>query len=260
MMRPEASGSRFLCPAQTFTINHSNQLSASRILAPNQNNNLRVGGNTSTKLSVSCILTNQTAGSDTFNASTMFDYMTGDTSTDITVGDKVFSGCYLDSAQIDIAPFAPVTASAEFTCTNPPKDVPFVASNAPLNAQLTSGIAYGHFTVLSGGSGYTDANRGNISYRVNCQRTYQYAIGQTIATNIFLDGVEKEINIKATNINNFINQSGFGESFTISPRNAANESILTLSITSAAKIVSQNLSMPDSDILSADVSIKEVVL
>jgi hypothetical protein len=247
--------------ANSASVSYAAPLEASRILAPNQNNNFRIGGPLATRISFNFVACNKTS----YNAANLLlTTLVGDTPVQtIKVGASEFYDCFCTSASVDISPFAPVNISAEFVSNNMPVDVPFSPETGPaLTEDLTGYLAHGYNTVIVNGDALSDQNYESISYKVNCSRTPTFVLGQSLASNMFLDAVEKELNIKATNIGNFINYSGYGDIIDIDVRNDLGNSIFVspLSMSSNSRILSQNLSMSENSILAGDISLREVIL
>jgi len=256
-------GNFYYAAATNATISAQNRLEASRILAPNQNNNYRIGGELNSKISITFAAVNKSKGSDTWNfASGVLNDLTGQSGTNIIIGGNTFSGCYLESVSLDIAPFSPVMVSADFTCLNPPTGTAFSGSGVGFTDNLTDSIAYGFYTVITNGTTFSDANRESISYKINCDRSYTTSIGRTSPNNAFLNGVEKELNIKCHNIGAYINYSGYGGIINIDPKNISGQSIVSggFGMSANCKLVSQNISVQEGDVLMADISLREVVL
>lgn len=246
--------------SSSASISYSASLEPSRILAPNQNNNFRINGPLAAKISLNII-----GSSGAFIRSVsdlIINTLTGDQNSDIQIGGSIFSGCYLNSASVEISPFAPVSVSAEFTSTNMLINTGFQTGQTVTSVLNYRAIAHGHTTIVNSGSALSDGNYAAISYRVSCNRTPSFTLGQKLAQNMFLDSVEKELSIKATNIGNFIDYSGYGDVISIECRNAFGNPIFSppLSMSSNSRIVSQNLSMEEGGILAGDISLREVVL
>lgn len=259
-------GNYYAAPANQTSISYQNQLQNTRSLAPNQAGNFRIGGPLTAKINVSCYVCNL-SGADgvSFNFfSGIFADLTGDVSTHFIIGGTVFDRCYLDSASVEITPFGPISMSAEFTCLSPPTGVPLDVANPGWSSadNLKDHMAYGYYTQITNGTLLSDANRESINYKVACGRTYSYAIGGIEASNVFLDSVEKELSIKATDIGTFINYESYGDVISIKPRNSLGQNMITtgLFMTSAAKIMSQNLSIQEGGNLAGDISMREVIL
>lgn len=258
-------GNFYAAPANQTSISLQNQLQNTRSLAPNQAGDFRIGGPLTAKINVSCYVCNLNgADGNTFNFfSGVFADLTGDVSTHIYVGGSFFDRCYLDSASVEITPFGPISMSAEFTCLAPPTGETLLDSASWSSADnLKDHIAYGYYTQITNGTLLSDANRESINYKVACGRTYSYAIGSIQASNVFLDSVEKELSIKATDIGAFINYASYGDVISIKPRNSLGQDMITagLFMTSAAKIMSQNLSIQEGGNLAGDISMREVIL
>lgn len=261
----------YYAPASNLTITTQNQLEPSRILAANQNNNFRIGGELNTKISMTfaAIASGDTGNFWTYNlASGVLKDLTGNIASDIYIADlqelypdEKFSDCYLENVSVEITPFAPIMLTAEFTCLNPPIGKDLGASPA-FDNNIASGIAYGYTTTINGGTSLSDPNRESIVYKINCNRSYTTTLGNETPTNVFLNSVEKEVSIKAPNINSFISHSGYGEAININPKTLDGQDILTdgFGLSSNCRIVAQNLSVQEGDVLAGDISLKEVIL
>jgi hypothetical protein len=277
--------SEFIFPASNISISAQSSLQAGRILAPNQNDNFRIAGPSVSKISLTFLASKGEVGYgystifyvfgeavegtayntyDSNFAQLIFNQLTGfDKLTVLKFGKNVFSGCYLDSASIQISNFAPVTVSAEFTCLNAPTGLPIIPDTVgKIIASNHGDIAYGFNTQITNGTLLSDSNRDTITYKVDCNRTYSTAIGQINPNNIFLDSVEKEINIKSTNIGNYIDYRSYGDAINIDPKNASGQSIISggFGMSSNSRIMSQNLSIAEGGILAGDISLREIVL
>jgi hypothetical protein len=95
------------------------------------------------------------------------------------------------------------------------------------------------------------------------KRTYSYAISKRNANIVFLDEATKQLQIKATNIKTFINESGASSSFSVDLKNESGEYVLpsgTLSVSSRGRLTAQNLTVSPPNILMADVTIDEALV
>lgn len=187
--------------------------------------------------------------------------LTGNQSIALGVADCEFYNCYCTSASVDIAPFAPITVSVEFISNNMATGVPF-AADITYSEDLNGYLAHGHNTVISNGTALSDSNYGAISYRINRGFTPSFTLGQAVAQAMFLDTIEKELSIKSTNIGNFIDYKSYGDTISIDVKNDSGTSIFSpnLSMSANSRIVSQNLSITEGEILAGDITLREVIL
>jgi hypothetical protein len=252
----EYFGEDYFAVAKSVSISYAASLEPSRILAPNQNNNFRIGGPTATKISINMVADKP---SQYPFPSLLFEALTGDRAALLKIGSSQFSSCYCSSARIDISPFAPILISAEFISNNPPINQPFVGTT---NEPPSSSLSHGYKTLITNGDLLSDKNYSSISYQVSCNRTPVFNLGEKFAQKMFLDSVEKELSIKATNIGNFIDYTGYGDVISIDVKADDNSSIFIqpLSMSSNSRIVSQNISMEEGGILAGDISLREIVL
>ena len=269
MQRPDQIPGRvYVTPAESVSISHGANLNNQRTLAPNSLPEIRIAGHTNTKIDMSFamankFLTNNPSLASTNLGSGIFTYLTGTSGTNLTIGGSIFSGCYLDQLSIDIAPLQPAKMSASFTCISPPTGLPMIEGTTASNLPIHDRTAYGHFAVVSGGANYSSGAYSNISYSLDFKRTYSYAVSKRIPNAVFLDEVTKKLQIKATNISTFINESGASSSFSIDLKNQYGELILpsgTLSTSSRGLVSAQNLSVSPPNILMADVTIDELMI
>ncbi len=258
----------FIAPANSVSISHGAKISAYRTLAPNTLPDMRVGGNTDTKITIAFPLCNKFANNDSFSdsynfGSGVFANLTGTDSADITIGGRTFSGCYLDNLSVEIVPFQAATMSTSFTCTNPPTGLTMLSGLSKGETGMTNKFAYGHFATISGADNYSSNIHASISFSLDLKRTYSYAISKRNAYNVFLDEASKQLQIKATNIKTFINESGALSSFSVDLKNELGELILpsgTLSTSTRGRLSAQNLTSSPPNILVADVTIDEPLL
>lgn len=268
MPRNDFAGKVFIAPANSVSISHSAKVSAYRTLAPNTLPDMRVGGGTDTKITIAFPLCNKFANdsssSDSYNfGSGVFANLTGTGSADITIGGRTFSGCYLDSLSVDIVPFQAATMSTSFTCTNAPTGLTMLSGLSTGETGMTNKFAYGHFATISGADNYSSDIHSSISFSLDLKRTYSYAISKRNAYNVFLDEASKQLQIKATNIKTFINESGALSSFSVDLKNELGEFVLpsgTLSTSTNGRLSAQNLTSSPPNILVADVTIDEPLL
>lgn len=120
-------------------------------------------------------------------------------------------------------------------------------------------IVYGHSVAITSGENMSETTRDSISYSVSCGRSPVYTIGSVLPQRLFLDTVEKEISIKSTNINQFINYEGYDSSISIGLRDETGKLISTIAF-DKARIMSQGIVAQEGDIVSAEIKAKQVIL
>lgn len=268
MPRPSLANKFFIAPANTVTISHSAKLNKQQSLAPISLTELRLGGNFETKITTTFPICqkfdNNNVNENSYNfASGILTSLTGTGSTDLTIGGRVFSGCFLDQCSIEIAPFQAATMSASFTCTNPPTGQTFISGQSISTPKLSDSFAYGHFAVVSGATNVSTPIQSSVSYSLDFRRTYSYSVSKKTPNMVFLDEINKQLSIKSTNITNFINESGTLSPFAVNLFTESGILVLpsgTISTSSNSRISSQNLSVQAGGILTADLTIDETIL
>lgn len=277
----------YIIPATSFSISHSNRLTPSRVLVSGGQgtNAFRQQGEVETKLSMTFPVINTGTGDypAPFDNSASFNFLSG-LLVDGFTGDKFlnfnFAGCqfdtgYLDSVTVTIQPFMPVIASAEFTILAPPTGeflhipeiAPDVFYNNILQTDVSNRVAYGHLTTVTDTNAYGNDDRTEIVYKVTCGRTYSRVMsGASPAVAVFLDSIDKEMNIKNTAVGSFINRNGRGDDIRVVPRciavnNGGDHDFgmpsTAISMSENARITVQNVSLQDGDIMVGDLNIKE---
>jgi hypothetical protein len=256
----------YYAPASSITVSMQNKLEASRVLGVVQPNNFRIGGEINTKIGISFVACNRVKDSDsnsTYNlASGVLVDLTGFSGTTIYVGGNVYNSCYLEGVSVEIVPFAPLVISADFACMDSPEGESFVVGDFGITEDLNNYVAYGYNTQITNGTNLSDSSRESISYKISCGRSYTASIGQINPNNVFLNSIDKELTIKSHNIGKFIDYSGYGEMISFNPKNNLGVSIVGggFGMSANCKIIAQNLTMGDGDILQGDISLREVIL
>lgn len=224
-------------------------------LAPNQN--FKIGGSLESKISLNFFAAQN---SNFSGASLVLSSLTGDVFSSIKIGSVVFSGCYLENLSVEIVPFSPVIMTADFICLKTIDSNGLSPSTALASSpESGSGICYGHNITSFNDTLLTNAKE-SLSYKVSCNRTPVYTLGNVDATSCFLDSVVKEISIKSDNIKQFINYQSYGDILSVNLNTELPQTLGTISFSSASKIVSQNLSISSEDVLAGQVTLREIVL
>jgi hypothetical protein len=121
-------------------------------------------------------------------------------------------------------------------------------------------IVYGHTVLPTNNKTLSEEHVDSITYSVVCNRVPRYTIGSVYPDRMFLDTIEKEISIKSTNINKFINYEGYDGQFAIDLLDEKGKSALSSNINlSNARVMNQSVSTQEGDILVAEIKAKEVV-
>jgi hypothetical protein len=121
-------------------------------------------------------------------------------------------------------------------------------------------IVYGHTVSTVNNESLSENTIDAINYSITCVRTPRYTIGNTYPDKMFLDSVEKEISIKSTNINKFINYVGYDGQIQINLLDERGKSALSSNINFLnARVMSQSLSAQEGDILATEIKAKEII-
>ena len=131
----------------------------------------------------------------------------------IQLGSGLYGKCYAKDVSVDVVPFAPVTLKANFVSLDPATDQqisgdPNIYGGAavPLDSDA---VAYGHTcSFRSAPTNVLNNTQSQISFKRSYSRTPVYGIGSVNASEMLLDGVEEEVSINSTGLQNLINFSG----------------------------------------------------
>ena len=246
--------------AANINVDHGSQLVPRRVLGSNidKANQFRIGGALQAKLSFSAYI-------NTLNTGALNNVLSssGDFSYDIKVGADVYSGCYLNNYGIDVAPFKSAMISADYTAFIPPTGDYITPTGVLTFANgFVSGIVFGNTCSVSGMSQVVDTIQTAMKYSVSCGRTPSYSLGQINPSKVFLDNVEKQMDISSTNLQALINYSGYqlGTNLGFTLKDAQNVTGAIITMNSGAKLLSQKYSNQEGDILVTQVSIKEIIV
>jgi hypothetical protein len=120
-------------------------------------------------------------------------------------------------------------------------------------------LIYGHTVRTVSGEFISDENKQQISYGVICERTPRYMLGETVPSRVFLDKVEKELTIKSTQVDSFVDYDGYEDSFYVYLTDKNGRSASTISFPTAT-VVSQNFSTQQDGFCLTEIKAKEIIL
>ena len=131
----------------------------------------------------------------------------------IQLGSGLYGKCYAQDVSVDVVPFAPVTLKANFVSLDPATDQQISGDpNVYQGIGITThsdAVAYGHTcSFRSAPTNVLNNTQSQINFKRTYNRTPVYSIGSVNASEMLLDGVEEEININSTGLQNLINFSG----------------------------------------------------
>jgi hypothetical protein len=196
----------------------------------------------------------------------------------IKIGDNFFQKCYATDIAISIAPDAPVTLQANFICLDPAigsliappymnkkiegDSTPYTGDGFPINADQ---LIYGQFCTVSNMQKVV----GNVQSQINFKRTYQrtpiYTLGSVNASTALLDGIEEEMSITSTGLNNLIGWSGdmltVPVTVGLSAQDGSNLDYVTqVSMAVGARVLTEGYNVAGGDTVAATATLKQVTL
>jgi hypothetical protein len=222
----------------------------------------RINGPLGANISFSCFLDPVFAGG--------FDFMAADRDTSffpIQIGGNLYKNCYLSDYSISVAPYVPVTLSANFVSLTPASGEkvggdanPYGGAALPFDPD---DIAYGHTCTLTNMTTVVGSVQSQINYRKTFSRTPIYTLGSTLASSMILDSVESQMSITSTGLGNLIDFNGteLSSNLTVNLLNVDGDvTIPALTMTAGAKVLTQGYNVNGGDTLSASATIKEINL
>ena len=228
---------------------------------------LRFNGDVDCKISLDFVL--QT---NLLNDRFLFDsyHNTGQNSMSVDIGGNQYQSCFIDSFSLTVRPFEPVMGSVTFSSYNPDSAAleGFIDDGVDTDLNTTD-IIYGHNCLLSGASNVVASDIINdLSYNKTYSRTPIYTLGSQQATSQIVDGVEVDMNVQSTGLNQLINFSGnkLSSDFGVGLRDTAGDGItysssnFDLIVNSGAHVVTEGYSVDGGGTLVTKATIKEVIL
>ena len=254
--------------ATKVTVDFSTKNQVKRQLGANidAGDQLRFNGDMDCKISLDFMV--QT---EMLNSQILFDsfHNTGQSAMILKVGGNTYDSCFIDSFSLTVRPFEPVMGSATFSSYDP-SDSALVGTGNTLDTHLnTNDVVYGHNCLLSGASNVVASDIINeLSYNKTYSRTPIYTLGSQQATSQIVDGVEVDMNVQSTGLNQLIGFSGnkLSSDFGVGLRDVGGSGIIRgasnfdLIVNSGAHVVAEGYSVDGGGTLVTKATIKEVIL
>ena len=190
----------------------------------------------------------------------------------IQIGENMYQKCYPQDVSINIQPFLPVTLKTNFVCLEVPADTQVSGDSKvladttgiPINPDL---FVYGHTCNVSDGSNLLNDVNSQISFTRRYDRSPVYTLGSMNPTSMLLNGVEEELSISSTGLEDFINLSGqevAGGTISVSLQDVDNEmngvlvEMITLPI--GSRLISQGYGAVGGDALQTSARFRNIIL
>ena len=247
----------------SFSVNNE----AKRLLGSNVDatDQFRFGkGGVTANISFSCFLDPAFNGGLEFaNEDHIDDYFA------VKIGLNTYKHCYLNDFSVSVAPYAPVTLSANFTSLRPVSGVkilkdpsPYANEGFPIDAD---DIIYGHTCSVSNMTEVVGNVQSQISYKKTFSRSPVYNIGSTAASSMLLDSVESEMSITSTGLENLITISGdkLASNVVVELDNVDGDSVVqfpSLTMAAGARVLAEGYDIKGGDTLSTTATIKQIDL
>ena len=187
-----------------YNTNHSPNRKQGKTISSDQ---FSYNGALSADISIDCIFhTGMLSGLDFLKDANQDNFVT------IKLGSGVYNKCYAKDISVDISPFAPVTLKANFVSLDPALGGTISGDSDPYRGEAipldSDAIAYGHTCSTTDSTNTLNNTQSQINFTRSYNRTPVYGIGSVNASEMLLDGVEEQMSINSTGLNNLINFSG----------------------------------------------------
>ena len=231
---------------------------------------LRFNGDVDCKIGLDFLVSTTDDGGNDF-VNFLFDsfHNTGQNSMSLNIGGNQYQSCFIDSFSLTVRPFETVMGNATFSSYDPSDSV-LTGANTLLDVHLaTEDVVYGHNCLLSGAGNVVASDIINeLSYTKTYSRTPIYTLGSQQATSQIVDGVEVDMNVQSTGLNQLIDFSGnkLSSDFGIGLRDVDGSGItysssnFDLIVNSGAHVVAEGYSVDGGGTLVTKATIKEVIL
>lgn len=233
---------------------------------------LRFNGDVDCKISVDFVLMSVGSDSNYSGIDFLLDgyHNTGQDAMALHIGSNEYNSCFIDNFSLTVKPFEPVVGNATFSSYNPSAAaLAGEVDNTVDNDLDTTDVIYGHNCSLNGASNVVAANIiDNLTYNKTYTRTPVYTLGSQRATSHFVDGVEVDVNVQSTGLNELIDFSGskLTSIFGVALQDVSNVGVnydgtdFDLIVNAGAHVVAEGYSVDGGGTLSTKATIKEVIL
>ena len=130
----------------------------------------------------------------------------------IKIGDNIFQKCYVDEISISVAPYVPVTLNARFSSLEPATGQSISGDATPRNNTTIpitpDDLTYGHTCSVENMGNVVGDVQSQINFKKSYKRSPVYTLGSVVATSMPLEGIDKEMSITSTGLNDLITFSG----------------------------------------------------
>ena len=189
----------------------------------------------------------------------------------IQIGENVYKKCYPQNISISVEPYLPAKITASFISLDPPTGTKLSGDSRSLSQTYSyplsgDNFVYGHTCSVTNADDVVGNVQSQISFSRSYNRTPVYGIGSEFPTSMLLDGIEEEMSITSTGLQNFINLSGaiLASQVSVSLQDTKSEinslmsSLIVMPI--GARVISQNAGVSEGDTVSTTATIKNIKL
>mgnify|MGYP003153236590 FL=1 len=254
-------------PATQVSVNYSTNHSPKRNLGKtvSSSDQFRFGGALQANISVeSLVIEGMETGFDFVQTAAQEAYIP------IKIGDNDFKKCYATEVSVGIQPYGPVMIKAQFVSLDPATGVQISGDKTPYDNSTISfdsdKVAYGQDCVVTNADLAVGQVQSQISFSRRYARSPVYTLGSVNPSSMLLDGIEEELSITSTGLNNLINLSGdkLGSSLSVNINNVGvgitTPLISLISFGANSRVLDESYDVRGGEVLNANALIKQVKL
>ena len=264
------TGSIDYVPATNADVTFNTSLSAKRKLGIDvaATDQLTVGGALTADITINSLLHP--------NLEEGFRYLSGtaaaqDAFVPIKIGENIYKKCYPRNVSVSVEPYQPAKITASFVSLDPPTQTK-LSGDSRISTQTSAmpisgdSFVYGHTCSVTNADDVVGNVQSQISFSRSYNRTPVYGIGSEFPTSMLLDGIEEEMSITSTGLQNFINLSGdiLGTKIQVfmndvdSSMNDLMRKLINMPI--GSRVATQGYSLQEGDTASTTATIKNIKL
>ena len=190
--------------------------------------------------------------------------------TQVVVGGNVFNKCYAMDLSVQISPFEPVRIQTKFVSLDPPTGEQISGTGWSSFPITGDEIAYGKDCIVYaagiGASNVLNNVQSQMAFNRKYARTPTFELGSINASQMLLDGVEEDLVISSTGLEQLIDFSGqvLNDRLEIQIQNVGagmSTPILNLiQFNKGSRVLSENYSVVEGETVKTSATIKQIKL
>jgi len=183
----------------------------------------------------------------------------------IHIGDNVFNKCYAMDLSVQISPFEPVRIQTKFVSLDPPTGERISGSSSDF---LFTGdaIAYGKDCTVADSANVLNDVQYDVTFNRRYARTPTFELGSINASQMLLDGIEEDLVISSTGLEQLIDFSGqlLNNSVNVQIQNVGvgitDPLVSLISFNKGSRVLNESYSIVEGETVKTSATIKQIKL